>query len=118
MSGGRGYAVALLRDVHFGPDIVQYLERIEGTFEPFGGEWVVHGARLDIVEGAGLGDLVIIGFPSLDDAHDWYRSAAYREILDLRTSHSASTVFLVEGVSSGYSAAETIGKLVAGGLPA
>jgi uncharacterized protein (DUF1330 family) len=110
-SSGRGYAVALLDGVRLGPEIQRYLERIESTFEPQGGEWVVHGSRPEVVEGTWTGDLVIIGFPSPAAARDWYASPAYQEILGLRADHSDSQVLLVEGVPDGYSAAKTIAAL-------
>ena len=114
MSTARGYAVGHLEGVDFGPAIKAYMERIESTFEPFGGEWVVHGATPEVLEGPWSADLVIIGFPSLAAARDWYASPAYQEILDLRGEHSDSRVLLLEGVPAGYRAADTIAKLAAG----
>jgi uncharacterized protein (DUF1330 family) len=109
-----GYAVGLLRGVDFGPEIRRYMEEIEATFEPYGGEWLVHGTRPEVLEGPWEGDLVIIGFPSLAAARNWYASPAYQEILELRTAHSHSQVVLLEGVPGGYRAADTIARLVAG----
>lgn len=109
----RGYAIGDLSTVDFGPDIQRYMEQIESTFEPFGGEWVVHGASLEVVEGAWPGSVVIIGFPSLDAARDWYASPGYQAILKLRTDHADSRVALVSGVPGGYRAADTVARLLA-----
>ncbi|WP_210418178.1 DUF1330 domain-containing protein [Ruania zhangjianzhongii] len=109
----RGYAVALLRDVELGPEIWQYMETIEATFAPFGGEWVIHGTSPHVVEGVWPGDLVIIGFPSLDAARAWYDSAEYAAILALRADHSEGAVALVEGVPDGYRAASTVAGMKA-----
>jgi hypothetical protein len=35
------YAVAILRDVNIGPEIVEYLERIDATLAPYGGHFIV-----------------------------------------------------------------------------
>ena len=113
-AGPRGYAVAQLRDVEVGPELLDYMERVEATFEPFGGQWLVHGTRPEVLEGEEVGDLVIVAFPSVAAARDWYASPAYREILDLRTRHSDSCVALLEGVPEGYRAADTVAKMVAG----
>lgn len=113
MSTTRGYAVGHLRTVEFGPEVRRYMERIEATFEPFGGAWMVHGTQPEVMEGSWPGDLVIIGFPSVAAAREWYASPAYQEILDLRAKHSDSHVALLEGVSEGYRAADTIAKLIA-----
>ncbi|WP_374999609.1 DUF1330 domain-containing protein [Aeromicrobium sp. CTD01-1L150] len=110
---GRGYAVGHLRDVQMGPQVQHYMERIESTFEPFGGEWVVHGTRPEVVEGSWPGDLVIIAFPSVAAARDWFDSPAYQDICHLRSEHSDSRVVLLEGVPPGYRAADTIAKLFA-----
>lgn len=109
----RGYAVALLHNVELGPQIWEYMETIEATFAPFGGEWVIHGASPDVVEGDWPGDLVIIGFPSLAAARAWYDSAEYAAILTLRSDHSDGAVALVEGVPGGYRAASTVAKMKA-----
>lgn len=114
MSTRRGYAVAFLSDVRIGPEILRYIEQIEATFEPFGGEWVVHGSQPEIAEGDWRGDLVVIGFPSIVAARDWYASPAYQEILELRSRHSDSVALLVEGVRDGYRAEETLHKLRTG----
>jgi uncharacterized protein (DUF1330 family) len=98
--------------VDFGPEIRQYMEGIEATFVPFGGHWVVHGTPPEVLEGPWPGDLVIIGFPSLAAARDWYASPGYQRILTLRTEHSEAQVVLVEGVPDGYRAADTIAKLL------
>jgi uncharacterized protein (DUF1330 family) len=57
------YAVAHLRNVNMGPSIVEYLYRMDDTLEPFGGRFLVHGAPVEVREGAWPGDLIIIEFP-------------------------------------------------------
>ena len=54
------YAVAYLRNIPFGDDIIRYLREIDDTLEPFGGEYLVHGGRIDAREGEWDGDLVIL----------------------------------------------------------
>lgn len=107
----RGYAIAHLRHVELGPEIWDYMEAVEETFAPFGGQWVVHGTSPEMVEGAWPGDIVIVGFPSLEAAREWYASAGYQAILRLRTDHSDGSVALLEGVPDGYRAAQTVAKL-------
>ncbi|MGK5642240.1 DUF1330 domain-containing protein [Streptomyces sp. URMC 126] len=87
-------------------DVVEYVERIQDTLDPFGGRFVVHGGELDVREGTWEGDLVLIEFPDLARAREWYDSPAYRELIPLRTPHVLGTVLLAEGVPSGYHPAE------------
>jgi uncharacterized protein (DUF1330 family) len=102
------YAVAHLRTVAMGPEIVQYLERIDSTLAPFGGEFLVHGSQAEVLEGPWPGDLIVIAFPNREQARAWYRSAAYQEILRLRTDNSEGDVIIVDGVSAGHRATDIL----------
>jgi len=62
------FAVARLHRVNMGAEIVEYLERIDETLEPFGGRFLVHGGRLEVLEGKWPGDLIIIEFPDRETA--------------------------------------------------
>lgn len=47
------YALAHLRTVTMGPQIVAYLEGIDATMAPFGGKFVIHGdGNKRVLEGA------------------------------------------------------------------
>jgi uncharacterized protein (DUF1330 family) len=98
----KSYAVAHLRDVDFNEQIADYLRRIDATLEPFGGRFLVHGGRVHPLEGDFDATMVMLEFPSLDAARDWYHSPAYQDILPLRTGNSRGIAFLVEGVEAGY----------------
>ncbi len=98
------YAVALLRQVTVTSEVVEYLQRIGDTLQPFGGRYVVHGGKPDVLEGTFDGALVVIEFPDREHALGWYRSAPYQEILPLRTANSVADTFIVDGVSENYRA--------------
>jgi uncharacterized protein (DUF1330 family) len=103
------YAVAHLRSLRMGPDIVRYLERIDDTLEPFGGRFLVHGGQAAVLEGEWPGDLIVIEFPNRDSATAWYESAAYQEILPLRTDNSDGSAIIVDGVSADHRATDILG---------
>lgn len=105
------YAVGLLDDLQFGPDIVTYLERIDASLAPYGGAFLVHGTRPHVKEGAFDGDCIVIGFPTMEKAQAWYACENYAKLIPLRTRHSRSTVFLLEGVEQGYRASSLLAKL-------
>lgn len=102
------YAVAHLRSVSMGPDIAEYLARIDATLEPFGGRFVVHGTAVEILEGPWPGDLVVIAFPDRDHARAWYTSPGYQEIIGLRTRNSDGSVILVDGCSAEHRATDIL----------
>ncbi|MFC7487083.1 DUF1330 domain-containing protein [Knoellia sp. CPCC 206453] len=106
------YAIAYLREVRFGSEIVEYLERIDATLEPFGGHFLAHTSPLVGLEGEWDGNVVIIAFPSMQAARDWYASPGYQQILPLRTEQSESIAAIVGGVPEGYTARDGLAKLL------
>jgi len=106
------YAVAYLRDVDFGDEIIRYMREIDDTFTPFGGEFIVHGGELEAKEGQWDGALVIIRFPDRESALAWYESADYQRILPLRLNNSDSIAALVEGVAPGHAGAKRVDELL------
>lgn len=102
------YAVGHLSEVSMGSDIVEYLQRIDATLDPFGGQFLVHGATPEVLEGEFPGDLIVIEFPDREHAHAWYDSAAYQEILPLRTDNAEGDVIIVDGVSEKHSATDIL----------
>lgn len=105
------YAIGLLSNVDFNAEVMEYVRQIDSTLTPYGGRFVVHGAHAEVLEGAMNEDCIIIGFPSMDQARQWYASPAYRKLIPLRTRNSTGAVFLIEGVPDHYSAATLIEKL-------
>ena len=102
------YAIAHLRTVEVGPDIVEYLDRIDATLEPFGGRFIIHGATPEVREDAFPGTIVVIEFPDRAAATAWYESPADQAILPLRTENSDGTAFLIDGVKPGHRAPDAI----------
>ena len=103
------YAVAIVRETRFGPEVKEYLEKIDETLRPYSGTFRVHGGPYHPLEGAWSGDLIIIEFPSLAQAKAWYSSAAYQAIKPLRTNNTDGDVFLVTGVSDSHKATDILG---------
>lgn len=103
------YAVAVIRETRFGDEIKQYLQRIDETLAPFSGKYRVHGGPYQPLEGAWSGDLVVIEFPSMEQAQDWYDSEAYQAIRPLRSGNTEGDVLLVQGVPDGHKGADLLG---------
>ncbi len=84
------------------PDVYPaYSREVPATLEPFGGAFAVRGGAFEILEGAWQAPrIVVIRFPSMDQAKAWHESAAYQAILPIRLRH-AQTHFMVvvEGVA-------------------
>lgn len=102
------YGIAHMRQVNVGPPIVEYLRRIDATLRPFGGRFIVHGGKVEVLEGTWPGAAIVIEFPDLAAARGWYRSAAYQEILRLRTDNSESDIIIIEGVGMDHVATDVL----------
>lgn len=103
------YAVARLRNVAMGPEIVAYLEAIDATLHAFGGRFVIHGdGNRRVLEGDWPDDLIMIAFPARTAAEDWYASDAYRRIAPLRTRNCEGDVILVDGVRRDHRATDIL----------
>ena len=103
------YALAHLRNVTVGPEIIAYLEAIDATMAPFGGKFVLHGTgNRHVLEGAFSSDIIMLSFPDRKAAEDWYDSPAYRAILPLRTRNSDGDVMLIDGVDDDHKATDVL----------
>lgn len=105
------YAVAHIRRVAIGPPIEEYLRKIDATLRPFHGRFLVHGGTIEALEGSWAGHLVVLEFPDLKTARDWYQSPAYQAIVHLRTDNSDGDTVLVEGVPDGHRATDILPAL-------
>jgi uncharacterized protein (DUF1330 family) len=105
------YALAHLYDPNPHPDVLEYIERIQDTMDPYGGRFIVHGPAVDVREGEWPGTIVILEFPTGEQARAWYESPGYQEILPLRTERIRSDTIIVEGVGPHYDARATAAAL-------
>ncbi|MDH6214033.1 DUF1330 domain-containing protein [Streptomyces pseudovenezuelae] len=96
------YVIAHLQEAAPHPEIAEYVERIPATFEPYGGRFLVHVAKHEVVEGSWPGHVVVIAFPGMAEARAWWDSPEYQEIAPLRARHIPSDIVLVPGVPEGY----------------
>jgi uncharacterized protein (DUF1330 family) len=102
------YAIAHMRQVTMGPQIVDYLHKIDATLEPFGGRFLVHGGDVEVIENDWPGNLIIIEFPDRRHVREWYESPAYQAILTLRTDNSQSDVVFADGVEHPHKATDVL----------
>lgn len=76
----------------------RYRAAVPATLAPFGGQFLVRGGEMTVVEGQWEHPrVVVIEFPSRSTAEGWYRSAAYQEILPLRLGSAAGALIIVDG---------------------
>jgi uncharacterized protein (DUF1330 family) len=77
----------------------EYRKRVGPVVERYGGRYLAVGGKFDVVEGDWRPVFpVIIEFPSLDQARQWYNSEDYRELKDMRLSATRSNGVFIEGL--------------------
>lgn len=86
-------------DVVDGRKLEEYKARVAPVVQRYGGRYVVLGGRVDLMEGHWRPTYpVMIEFPSLERAREWYTSDEYRELKALRLSAVTSNAVFIEGL--------------------
>jgi len=76
----------------------KYREQVLKTLEPFDGRFVVRGGKFTVLEGEWPHPrLVIIEFPSRQQAEGWYRSPDYQKVIGLRHNSSFGNLIIADG---------------------
>jgi uncharacterized protein (DUF1330 family) len=94
-------AAYLILDIHVKDpeEYAAYRERAPATLEQYGGRYLVRGGPHETVEGDWNPErVVVVEFPSVERAKEWYASPEYQEIVGLRLRAAPSNTVLVEGV--------------------
>jgi uncharacterized protein (DUF1330 family) len=78
-----------------------YRARASASIEEYGGRYIVRAAPVEPIEGKRNSKrrFVIVEFPSVARAREWYGSPEYAEALKVRDGALARTLTFVEGVS-------------------
>ena len=80
----------------------EYRKLTPATVAQYGGRFLVRGGRVEPLEGDwSPSRLVILEFPSMDQARAWVDSPEYAPAKRLRQLASKSNLILVEGVAPG-----------------
>jgi len=76
-----------------------YAKQTAATIERYGGKFVVRGGEPETLEGDWKTKrLVILEFPSIEQAKAWYNSPEYSAIIGIRHRSAISKMLLVQGV--------------------
>lgn len=78
----------------------EYTERVIKLLADVGAKYHVKSTKTIMVEGDGPppNATIIIEFPSLEIAKDWYHSPEYGELIKLRSAGAKCELFIAEGV--------------------
>ena len=77
----------------------EYRKLAAPTVVAYGGRYVVRGGKTETLEGAWRpARLVVLEFPTLERAKEWWASEAYRPAKAMRHASAKTDRILVEGV--------------------
>jgi uncharacterized protein (DUF1330 family) len=86
-------------DIHNAPGLEEYRRLVPGTVAKYGGRFVVRGGAFQVLEGGWQPKrLVLLEFPSTEQAKRWYDSEEYRPLKAMRLKASTANLVLVDGV--------------------
>jgi uncharacterized protein (DUF1330 family) len=97
-----GYVIAQIkvRDVD---EYRNYLAGFMEVFTPFEGKVLVATDEVEVLEGSWPeGRTVVMEFPSVEKAREWYQSAQYQQVAQHRLRSATTDMILIDGFSGHY----------------
>ena len=85
--------------VHNPSDYETYKKLTPATISAFQGKFIVRGGKTTTLEGDWQPDrIVILEFPTVQHANDWWHSEIYKEAKGIRQRAAKTRMIIVEGV--------------------
>ncbi|MBI2585240.1 MAG: DUF1330 domain-containing protein [Rhodospirillales bacterium] len=89
-------------DVHDPETFEKYRQLAGPVLARFGGEFLVRGGRMEVLEGTWAYPRgVIIRFPDRETAKKWHESTEYGKIKKLRHASATANMIVVDGIDAG-----------------
>jgi uncharacterized protein (DUF1330 family) len=93
------YYLVDTREIKDAAKMEEYKARVAPVVKKFCGRYLVIGGPFEVVEGSYQPVFsMMIQFPSLDDARQWYNSEEYRELKQLRLAATVGNAVFMAGV--------------------
>jgi uncharacterized protein (DUF1330 family) len=93
------YLIVNIAAIHDDRKYAEYRHRVTETIRAVGGEYLVRGGHVDVLEGSWQPNrVVVVRFPSAQAAQSWWSSPAYTELKQMRQDSAVTEMILVEGI--------------------
>ena len=76
-----------------------YKRLMPSSVKKYGGRFLVRGGTMEILEGKWSPALVVMEFPTIELARQWYGSEEYRPALEIRQRAADNELLIVEGTA-------------------
>ena len=93
-----GYVVSQVLGVKDPATLSEYRSKVEATIQRYGGKFIVRGGEVQALEGGWQPRMVVIEFESTAQAREWYDSAEYRPLRELRQRSADTQLIVIEGM--------------------
>jgi len=78
----------------------EYAQRVPATIAQYGGRYLVRGGAVEPKEGGwSPRRVVVLEFPTMEQARRWYDSPEYAPVLAIRKRNADSRMIFVEGLA-------------------
>ncbi|WP_102127062.1 DUF1330 domain-containing protein [Deinococcus planocerae] len=91
------YVIGLI-DVQDPEGYPTYSRQVSATLEPYSGQFLVRGGEPQALEGTVPERVVVLAFPSAEQARGWYDSEGYARIRPLRQQMATGHLILAHGI--------------------
>lgn len=87
--------------IHDPQEFKKYVKGFMADIESFPGKILVVKDNPEVIEGESLRNVrtVVMEFPSMDVAKEWYKSERYQKIIGIRHRSAETDMIFVEGLS-------------------
>ena len=93
----KGYLIAQI-NVNNLENYQEYLKNVTPIAERFGGNYIIRAGKFEILEGNWQYERnVVIEFPSLEKAKEFYNSEEYKPIKKIRITNAENNLIIIEG---------------------
>ena len=76
----------------------EYVTKVKSIVEKFGGEYLVRGGEMTVIEGEWNNPRsIVIKFQSKEKAMEWYNSDEYNQIKNLSLENAESNIISIKG---------------------
>lgn len=76
----------------------EYRKQVLAVVTQYGGRFIARGGKTEVLEGSPAPKrMVVLEFPSYEQAQKWYRSAQYAPLIAMRQKASHGRLVLIEG---------------------
>ena len=75
-----------------------YIEQVVSVAKKFGAEYIIRGGENQVIEGTWQHPrTVVMRFPSYEKALEWYNSAEYKPIKQIRLDNAETNGIIIKG---------------------